>query len=43
MSSQVYDKPFCRMAGEKGFLVEFGDGIDPRGNARVRAMARAKE
>lgn len=43
MTAQVYDRPVCRLAGDKGFLVEFGDGIDPRINAQVRAMARAME
>lgn len=43
MTAQVYDRPVCRLAGDKGFLVEFGDGIDPRVNAQVRAMARAME
>jgi inhibitor of KinA len=39
MVSEVYEKPVCRLAGDRGFLVEFGDGINPRVNARVRAMA----
>lgn len=39
MTAQVYDRPVCRLAGDKGFLVEFGDGIDPQVNAKVRAMA----
>ncbi|MFU8768824.1 MAG: 5-oxoprolinase subunit PxpB [Desulfotignum sp.] len=43
MTSQVYEKPVCRLAGDTGFLVEFGDGIDPAVNAKVRTMARALE
>ncbi|MCF8092487.1 MAG: carboxyltransferase domain-containing protein, partial [Desulfotignum sp.] len=43
MTAQVYDRPVCRLAGDKGFLVEFGDAIDPRVNAQVGAMARAME
>lgn len=34
-------KPVCRLAGDTGFLVEFGEGIDPAVNAKVRAMAGA--
>jgi KipI family sensor histidine kinase inhibitor len=30
-----------RIAGDRGFIVEFGQGIDPEVNARVRAMAGA--
>lgn len=29
----------CRIAGDTGLLVEFGDGIDPKVNAKVRALA----
>ncbi|MCA1787974.1 MAG: carboxyltransferase domain-containing protein, partial [Desulfobacteraceae bacterium] len=43
MAAQVYEKPVCRLAGDRGFLVEFGDGIDPLVNARVRAMAGVLE
>jgi inhibitor of KinA len=43
MTAIVFEKPVCRLAGDRGFLVEFGDGIDPRVNARVRAMARVLE
>jgi len=31
----------CRTAGDRGLLIEFGQGIDPQVNARVRAMAAA--
>ena len=43
MTPQVYDRPVCRLAGDRGFLVEFGDGIDLRVNAKVRAMAKSLE
>jgi inhibitor of KinA len=39
MTATVFEKPVCRLAGDRGFLVEFGDSIDPRVNAKVRAMA----
>ncbi len=39
MTATVFEKPVCRLAGDRGFLVEFGDGIDPQVNAKVRAMA----
>ena len=29
----------CRIAGDKGLLVEFGEGIDPTVNAKVRTLA----
>jgi len=41
VAAQVYDIPVCRLVGDKGFLVEFGDGIDPLVNAKVRAMAKS--
>jgi len=31
----------CRLAGDTGLIVEFGEGIDPVVNARVRAVAAA--
>jgi len=31
----------CRLAGDTGLIVEFGEGIDPAVNARVRAVAAA--
>ena len=43
MTPQVYDRPVCRLAGDRGFLVEFGHGIDLRVNAKVRAMAKSLE
>ena len=33
------DTPICRLAGDTGLLVEFGQGIDPKVNAKVRALA----
>jgi len=29
----------CRLAGDTGLIVEFGEGIDPKVNARVRSVA----
>ncbi len=43
MAVQIFDRPVCRLAGDTGFLAEFGEGIDPQVNARVRAVARALE
>ena len=31
----------CRLAGDTGLIVEFGEGIDPDVNARVRSVAAA--
>ena len=36
---EVY--PVCKPAGDTGLIVEFGEGIDPRVNAKVRAVAAA--
>ncbi len=41
MNSPVKKKPVYRLAGDTGLLVEFGDGIDPKVNAKVRSMAAA--
>jgi len=36
------EKPLvCRLAGDTGLIVEFGEGIDPDVNARVRSVAAA--
>jgi KipI family sensor histidine kinase inhibitor len=43
VTTQIFDRPVCRLAGDTGFLAEFGEGIDPQVNARVRAVARALE
>ncbi|MBU0969581.1 MAG: 5-oxoprolinase subunit PxpB [Proteobacteria bacterium] len=39
----MFEKAVYRLAGDTGFLVEFGEGIAPAINARVRAMTRALE
>lgn len=41
MNSRLKEGPVCRLAGDTGLIVEFGDGIDPDVNAKVRAMAAA--
>ena len=33
------EKPVIRLAGDTGLIIEFGQGIDPDVNAKVRAMA----
>jgi len=38
MSTNLYSHARFRLAGDSGLLVEYGDGIDPEVNARVRAM-----
>ncbi|CAD7846879.1 MAG: Allophanate hydrolase 2 subunit 1 (EC 3.5.1.54) [Olavius algarvensis Delta 4 endosymbiont] len=38
MSTNLYAHARFRLAGDSGLLVEYGDGIDPEVNARVRAM-----
>lgn len=43
MESRLFKKAVYRLAGDKGLLVEFGEGIDPKINAKVRAMSRALE
>ncbi len=43
MESMLFEKPVYRIAGDKGLLVEFGEGIDPKVNAKVRAMAKTLE
>lgn len=43
MTEGLFKKAVYRLAGDRGLLVEFGEGIDPRVNAKVRAMARAME
>ena len=41
MESQLFKKAVYRLAGDTGLLVEFGEGIDPKVNAKVRTMTRA--
>lgn len=43
MTGVFYEKPIFRIAGDRGLLVEFGDGIDPALNRKVRGMAIATE
>ncbi len=43
MGSGLFKKTIYRLAGDKGLLVEFGEGIDPKINTKVRAMSRALE
>jgi len=38
MSNNIYKQARFRLAGDSGFLVEYGEGIDPEVNARVRSM-----
>ncbi len=35
----LYDRPRLRLAGDRGLLVEYGEGIDPEVNLKVRAVA----
>jgi KipI family sensor histidine kinase inhibitor len=39
MTSALYDKARFRLAGDRGLLVEYGEGIDPEVNRKVRAVA----
>lgn len=41
MKKREHKKPIFRIAGDRGLLVEFGQGIDPDVNARVRTVAGA--
>ena len=41
MQIGVFEKPISRNAGDRGFIIEFGQEIDPDINAKVRAMAAA--
>ena len=43
MTRVFYEKPIFRIAGDRGLLVEYGDGIDPELNRKVRAIALATE
>jgi len=36
--SHLYDKPRIRLSGDRAFLVEYGDAIDPAVNEKVRAV-----
>lgn len=39
MTDPLYDHARYRIAGDCGLLVEYGDGISPEANTKVRAMA----
>jgi len=39
MPTALYETPQYRIAGDRGILVEYGEGIDPDVNRKVRAMA----
>jgi KipI family sensor histidine kinase inhibitor len=39
--AQLYQKPVLRVVGDRGVLVEYGDGISPEINHRVRVVALA--
>lgn len=43
MQNGFFEKPFFRIAGDCGLLVEYGDGIDPDINNKVRSMAIVME
>ena len=43
MTHALYEIPRFRLAGDRGLLVEFGDGIDLAVNRKVRAAALALE
>lgn len=43
MATGLFEKSIYRLAGDTGLLVEFGEGVDPEVNAKVRAMSRALE
>ncbi len=39
MDSGLYKKAVYRIAGDQGLLVDYGEGVDPAVNAKVRTMA----
>jgi inhibitor of KinA len=39
----MFNEPRFRLAGDRGLLVEYGEGIAPEVNAKVQAMARLLE
>jgi len=41
VAAGLFEKPFFRIAGDQGLLVEYGDAIDPAINCKVRAVAIA--
>jgi len=43
MQNGLFKKPFFRIAGDRGLLVEYGDRIDPDINNKVRSMTIVME
>jgi inhibitor of KinA len=43
MPTGLYERPFFRIAGDRGLLVEYGDAIHPEINLKVRSMTIALE
>lgn len=43
MPTALYDQPQFRTAGDRGVLVEYGEGIDPEVNRKVRILAMVLE
>jgi len=43
MQNSLFKKPLFRIAGDRGLLVEYGSGIDPDINNKVRSMAIVME
>ena len=43
MADVFYEKPVFRIAGDRGIMVEYGDGVNPHLNLKVRAMAIATD
>jgi KipI family sensor histidine kinase inhibitor len=43
MQGGLFEMASFRIAGDRGLLVEYGDGIDPEVNAKVRSMAIVME
>jgi inhibitor of KinA len=43
MADVFYEKPVFRIVGDRGIMVEYGDGINPHLNRKVRAMAIATD
>ncbi|MCU0560009.1 MAG: 5-oxoprolinase subunit PxpB [Desulfobacterales bacterium] len=41
MTGGLFEKPFFRIAGDRGLLVEFGNAIDSEINRKIRTMAIA--
>jgi inhibitor of KinA len=43
MQPELFEKPIYRIAGDTGLLIDYGEGISPEINRKVRAMAKALE